>query len=510
MSFDLSNSVLVRRYKNFRNPSNVKTVIGSLLSLFLYFGIIAMPSSWYGLPGLTLVEQRMVAIFVTAAILWISEAIPTWCTSVLIIVVMLLTVSDSSLWFFANDPSLTDPNATPLGKLIDYKAIMACFADPVIMLFMGGFALAIGVEKVGLDVAMAKVLLYPFGTRPGMVLAGFILVTALFSAFISNTATAAMMLAFLAPVLRSMHSDNGSKGKIALAMAIPLGANIGGIATPIGTPPNGVAMKYLNDPDTIANLTEQGLPSSNVSFLEWCSAMTPITLIILAIGWAVLMWMFPFKKGERIELTIKGGLRKGYKTWVVAFTFALTIILWFTGEWNGLNANVVALVPICCLCLTGLLSKKDLEQINWSVLWMVAGGFALGLGFNKSGLAAELVHSIPFGSWSPLVVLISAGAICWLLSNFISNSATAALLIPILCAVGTGMGETLLAVGGLKTLLFGTAMAASLAMTLPISTPPNAIASSTGIISQTDMAKSGLTIGVIGAIIGYLLLIFVF
>ena len=510
MSFDLSKSVLVRRYKNFRNPSNVKTVIGSLLSLILYFGIIVMPSSWYGLPGLTLVEQRMVALFVTAAILWISEAIPTWCTSVLIIVVMLLTVSDSSLWFFANDPSLTDPNATPLGKLIDYKAIMACFADPVVMLFMGGFVLAIGVEKVGLDVAMAKVLLYPFGTRPGMVLAGFILVTALFSAFISNTATAAMMLAFLAPVLRSMHSDNGSKGKIALAMAIPLGANIGGIATPIGTPPNGVAMKYLNDPDTIANLTEQGLPSSHVSFLEWCSAMTPITLIILAIGWAVLMWMFPFKKGERIELTIEGGLRKGYKTWVVAITFALTIILWFTGEWNGLNANVVALVPICCLCLTGLLSKKDLEMINWSVLWMVAGGFALGLGFNKSGLAADLVHSIPFGSWSPLVVLISAGAICWLLSNFISNSATAALLIPILCAVGSGMGETLLAVGGLKTLLFGTAMAASLAMTLPISTPPNAIASSTGIISQTDMAKSGLTIGVMGAIVGYLFLIFVF
>ena len=219
---------------------------------------------------------------------------------------------------------------------------------------------------------------------------------------------------------------------------------------------------------------------------------------------------FPFKKGERIELTIEGGLRKGYKTWVVAITFALTIILWFTGEWNGLNANVVALVPICCLCLTGLLSKKDLERINWSVLWMVAGGFALGLGFNKSGLATDLVHSIPFGSWSPLVVLISAGTICWLLSNFISNSATAALLIPILCAVGSGMGETLLAVGGLKTLLFGTAMAASLAMPLPISTPPNAIASSTGIISQTDMAKSGLTIGVIGAIVGYLFLIFVF
>jgi sodium-dependent dicarboxylate transporter 2/3/5 len=267
-------------------------------------------------------------------------------------------------------------------------------------------------------------------------------------------------------------------------------------------------MKYLNDPDTIANLQALGLESCSVTFMDWCKVMTPITLIILALGWVALMFIFPFKKGETIEIKIVGGLKKGYKTWVVAVTFVLTIVLWFTGEWNGLNANVVALVPICCLCLTGLLSKKDLEKINWSVLWMVAGGFALGLGFNKSGLANDLVTSIPFNTWSPLVVLVVAGLVCWFLSNFISNSATAALLIPILCAVGTGMGETLVEIGGLKVLLFGTAMAASLAMTLPISTPPNAIASSTGIISTYDMAKAGLTIGVVGGILAYLLLIF--
>ena len=507
---DLRNNVLVRRYKNFRNPSNAKTVIGSLLALIAYFGILFMDPAVYGLPQISLIEQRMVAIFLTAAILWLSEAIPTWCTSVLIIVVMLLTVSDSSLWMFANDPSLTDPTATALGTPISYKSIMACFADPVIMLFMGGFVLAIGVEKVGLDVAMAKMMLKPFGKKPAFVLLGFILITALFSAFISNTATAAMMLAFMAPVLRSMKSDNGSKGKIALAMAIPLGANIGGIATPIGTPPNGVAVKYLNDPATIESLQAAGLQSSEISFLDWIVAMTPITLIILAIGWVALMLLFPFKKGETIEIKIEGHARKGYKTWVVGLTFLLTVILWFTGEWNGLNANVVALVPICCLCLTGLLSKKDLEHINWSVLWMVAGGFALGLGFNKSGLANDLVTSIPFNTWSPLVVLISSGLICWLLSNFISNSATAALLIPILCAVGVGMGDALVEMGGVKTLLCATAMAASLAMTLPISTPPNAIASSTGIIPQFDMAKAGLIIGIVGGIIGYGFLILFF
>jgi len=503
------NNVLVRRYRDFRNPSNVKTVIGSLIALIAYLGVLFTDPAVYGLPGLSLVEIRMVAIFLTAAILWISEAIPTWCTSVLIIVVMLLTVSDSALWCFDVATAKDTPEIQKaLGLGISYKSIMATFADPVVMLFMGGFVLAIGVEKVGLDVFMAKALLKPFGTHPASVLAGFIIVTALFSAFISNTATAAMMLAFLAPVLRSLPGT--SKGKIALAMAIPLGANIGGIATPIGTPPNGVAMKYLNDPDTIEKLRAAGQEASEVSFGQWCAAMTPVTLITLFIGWIVLMWMFPFAKGERVEIKIDGGLKKGYKTWVVAATFAITIILWFTGEWNHLNANVVALVPICCLCLTGLLSKKDLEKINWSVLWMVAGGFALGLGFNKSGLATDLVTSIPFNTWSPLVVLISAGLICWFLSNFISNSATAALLIPILCAVGIGMGDTLLEIGGLSALLFGTAMAASLAMTLPISTPPNAIASSTGIISTADMAKSGLTIGILGGVVGYLLLIFVF
>ncbi len=505
------NNVLVRRYRDFRNPSNAKTVIGSLIALIAYFGILFTDPAVYGLPNLSLVEVRVVAIFLTAAILWISEAIPTWCTSVLIIVVMLLTVSDSSLWCFevanAKDPIEVQK---ALGIGISYKDIMATFADPVVMLFMGGFVLAIGVEKVGLDVFLGKVMLGLFGHNPRFVLLGFILVTALFSAFISNTATAAMMLAFLGPVLRSMPSDGVSKGKIALAMAIPLGANIGGIATPIGTPPNGVAMKYLNDPSTIEMLQDKGLESSAVTFLDWCVAMTPITLIILAIGWVALMILFPFRKGESIELKIEGGLKKGYKTWVVAATFALTIILWFTGEWNHLNANVVALVPICCLCLTGLLSKKDLEKINWSVLWMVAGGFALGLGFNKSGLANDLVTNIPFSEWSAIVVLLSAGLICWFLSNFISNSATAALLIPILCAVGVGMGDTLLEIGGLRALLFGTAMAASLAMTLPISTPPNAIASSTGIISTADMAKSGLTIGILGGVVGYLLLISVF
>jgi sodium-dependent dicarboxylate transporter 2/3/5 len=139
---------------------------------------------------------------------------------------------------------------------------------------------------------------------------------------------------------------------------------------------------------------------------------------------------------------------------------------------------------------------------------MVAGGCALGLGFNKSGLAHDLVNAIPFAQWSPMAVLIGSGLICWLLSNFISNSATAALLVPILCAVGVGMGDSLDSVGGVRTLLIGVALSASMAMTLPISTPPNALAHSTGFVTQNDMARAGLIIGVLGGIVGYLWLIF--
>jgi len=352
--------------------------------------------------------------------------------------------------------------------------------------------------KTKLDVVLAKKLLAPFGTKPTIVLMGFIMVTALFSAFVSNTATAAMMLAFLAPVLRAM--PEGSKDRVALAMAIPIGANIGGIATPIGTPPNGIALKWINA------TVEQGGLGMNVSFLDWVALMLPITIVILLLGWLVLIWLFPFSK-KTIELQIDGALKDGYETKVVAFTFFLTILVWFTGSYNGVNANAAALIPIALLCLTGILTKKDLESINWSVLWMVAGGFALGLGFNKTGLAAHFVQAIPFADWSVMVVLVSSALICWILSNFISNTATAALLIPILCSVAKGMGDSLASVGGEATLLIGVALAASVAMTLPISTPPNALAHSTGFISQADMAKVGLIVGIVGGIIGYTMLI---
>ena len=178
-------------------------------------------------------------------------------------------------------------------------------------------------------------------------------------------------------------------------------------------------------------------------------------------------------------------------------------------EWgpDGINANVVAMIPVGVFCATGIITKKDLQDINWSVLWMVAGGFALGTGLQDTGLAQHLIENIPFSSWSPVLMIVGSGLICWSLSNFISNTATAALLVPILAIVGRSMSTQLSAIGGEGTLLMGIAVSASLAMMLPISTPPNALAHATGMERQRDMEKVGVLIGIVGLALGYAMLV---
>ena len=454
-----------------------------IITIFLW----AVPTSFYGIDALTVVQQRVIALFVFAALMWIFEIIPNWTTSLLVIVISLLTVSDKGIRFFCNPE---------YGQLVGFKSIMASFADPVVMLFMCGFVLAIMAEKYGLDVTLARILLKPFGTKPKMVLLGFLLVIAIFSMFMSNTATAAMMLAFLAPVLAVLPSDD--KGKIGLSLSIPIAANLGGIGTPIGTPPNATAVKFLSE------------AGCEVTFGEWAIRMIPYVVIMLAVAWVLLQVFFPFKAKE-IKLEIPENKRKAdWKTYVVWVTFIGTILLWATEKLTGINSNIVALIPLGVLTALGIFTKDDIKEINWSVLWLVAGGFALGTCLQGTGLAKVLINAIPFGSMSVVLVLIVAGVVCYFLSNFISNSATAALLIPILIVVAEGMADPaaannsqFLAVGGTQAMISFIAICASIAMLFPISTPPNAIAASTGLVETKDMAKVGIIIGTIGFILGY-------
>lgn len=469
---------LIKRYNRY-----IKVGLITLIALI----IAILPNTFFGIEGLTDIQQRVIAIFFWAACMWIVEAVPAWTTSLLIIVIMLFTISDSGISF------LVDGYAK--SELVSYKTIMGTFANPTVMLFMGGFILALVASKSGIDISMARAMLKPFGSKPSVVLFGFMLVTAIFSMFVSNTATAAMMLTFLAPVLRQLpHTE---KGTAALALAIPIGANIGGLATPIGTPPNGIALQYINDVDGL-NL--------GVDFGEWMMVMTPIMLAILVISWVILRIMFPFT-ADKVNLTIIGGAKKGWRTYVIYGTLAITILLWMFEKVTGINSYIVALFPIGVFAITRIIKSSDLKDIDWACLWMVAGGFALGEGMSKTGLAAALVKTIPFDTWPAMVVMIGGGLICWLLSQFISNSAATALMVPIMVAVGVGMKDSLGAYGGVGTLLIGVAMAASFAMSLPISTPPNAIAYSTGLIKTSQMFKTGIIVGVISIVLGYAVII---
>ena len=464
--------------------------VWQLLGIVLITAIVwNLPISVFDIDGLTVVQQRIIAIFVFATLSWLTECIPAWATSLAIMTIMCVSVSENSFNVFKGDG---------IGELLKSKDIMASFADPIIMLFLAGFILAIAASKSGLDTLLAKNMIRPFGKKSENVLLGFLFITGIFSMLISNTATAALMLTFLAPVFASLPANG--KGRIALTMSIPLAANLGGIGTPIGTPPNMIAMKFLNDPDGL-NL--------GISFGQWMLIMGPLVIILLLICWRVILYFFPFSK-KTIELEIKGEIHRGWRMYVVIATFIITILLWIIPkEVTGINTNTVSMIPMGIFAITGVINAKDLQQIDWSVIWMVAGGFALGLGMNGSGLADVAIESIPFGSWSPIVILIVSGLICYFLSNFISNTATAALLMPILAVVCRAMGNKLDVIGGTSTVLIGVAIAASTAMCLPISTPPNAIAYSTGLIEQKDMLKAGLTCGLISIILGYGLLFIV-
>ncbi len=461
--------------------------VWQLLGIVLITAVVwNLPISVFDIDGLTVVQQRIIAIFVFATLSWLTECIPAWATSLAIMTIMCVSVSENSFQFFKGDG---------IGELLKSKEIMASFADPIIMLFLAGFILAIAASKSGLDTLLAKNMIRPFGNKSENVLLGFLFITGIFSMFISNTATAALMLTFLAPVFASLPANG--KGRIALTMSIPLAANLGGIGTPIGTPPNMIAMKFLNDPDGL-NL--------GISFGQWMLIMGPLVVILLLICWRVILYFFPFSK-KTIELEIKGEIHRGWRMYVVIATFIITILLWIIPkEITGINTNTVSMIPMGIFAITGVINAKDLQQIDWSVIWMVAGGFALGLGMNGSGLADVAIESIPFGSWSPIVILIVSGLICYFLSNFISNTATAALLMPILAVVCRAMGDKLDVIGGTSTVLLGVAIAASTAMCLPISTPPNAIAYSTGLVEQKDMLKTGITCGIISLVLGYGLL----
>lgn len=453
-----------------------------ILPIIIPVIILFLPASSFGIEGLTLIEQRVIAIFVMATLCWVLEPIPIYATSVLIIVLELLLISDKGLWFARAD-------SPELGQLISHKTIMATFASPIIMLFLGGFFLAMAASKYRLDVNLARVLLKPCGQNPKYVMLGLMVITAIFSMFMSNTATTAMMLSILTPVLALFSSAD--LGKVAFALSVPVAANIGGIGTPIGSPPNAIALKYLVD-------------ENNISFGEWMAFGVPFVVVMLFIAWLLLTTLFPAKT-KNINLNIKGSFLKTRQAITVYITFIVTISLWLMGGLHGMNSYVVALIPVAIFSMFKIITKEDLKKISWDVLWLVSGGIALGVALDKSGLAKNAIDAIPFASLHPLLLIVGASLLCLLMANFMSNTATANLLLPLVAALGSSM-HGLLPYGGEVALILAVTFAASLGMSLPVSTPPNALAYASGHIDTKQMAKVGIIIGAIGLLATYAML----
>ncbi|BBC39315.1 sodium-dependent dicarboxylate transporter SdcS [Photobacterium damselae subsp. piscicida] len=311
----------------------IKYIVPILIPLL----VVLLPAEAFPVEGLTVIQQRVIAIFLLAALCWVLEPIPIYATSVVIIVLELLLLSNKGFFLFQQGAG--EPH---FGELLNYSDIMVTFASPIIMLFLGGFFLAMAATKYRLDVNLARVLLKPFGTQPKYVMLGLMLITAIFSMFMSNTATTAMMLSILAPVIALF--DAKDPGKIAFALCIPVAANIGGIGTPIGTPPNAIALKYLS-------------AENMITFGEWMFFGVPFVFILLMFAWVLLNALYPADQ-QKIELAIKGKFLKTPKAITVYITFGLTILLWLMGSTHGMNSYTVALIRLLFFRLLELSIKK--------------------------------------------------------------------------------------------------------------------------------------------------------
>lgn len=413
----------------------------------------------------------MAAIFVLAALLWMTEALPLFATALLVIGLQLVLLANPGGW-----PGF----GFEAGPSPDYRQIVAGAADPVLILFFGGFLLAQAAVKEGVDRSMSALLLTPFGERPIMVLTGVMAVTALFSMFMSNTATTAMMIALVAPMLVQIPA--GERFRRGLVLAVPFAANIGGMGTPIGSPPNAVAVGHLQKAGVHA------------SFLDWMLVAVPLMAIGLALAGA-LLWVFFRPRTSELRIRIAPGA-VGARGWFVVTVFTVTVLLWLTDRWHGLPAAVVALLPAVAFTATRTLTGADLGRIEWSVLILIAGGISLGAGMSMTGLADIAVGWLPLGEDAGVLWLATVLAVTTvLLSTFMSNTAASNLLLPI----GLSAAIALDGDGLARQLAMTIALSASLAMSLPISTPPNAIAYSKNEFDTRDMAKTGALIGLAGA-----------
>ena len=425
-----------------------------------------------GLPGLNLTPAQEITacILLIAAFLWVFEVVPLFVVSFLILALELVWLMPAVL---KDTPDFND--------VVFYSP----FFSNIILLFIGGFVLSRLMQKYGLDLRFANAILRHTGGKPAATLMGVILSCAFLSMWISNTATAAMMLAIVLPLLKTIPEDNPFR--VGLVLSIPFACNIGGIGTPIGTPPNAIALFYLS---------EHGI---HLTFSEWILLVAPFLVGFLVFMWALLLKLYP--AGETLvvnldtnnmclEETATGPFKPPH--WLALGVFLLTALGWLLGGNIGLQTGTVALLPIIACFWLGLLDTNDFRQLHWDILYIVSGGLALGVALNVSGLGAVLVQGLPLDQ-GPMLIIVLMATVAAVLSTIMSNTATAGLMIPLAMSLPLGQVE-------IVTIVLALALMCSMAMALPVTTPPNAIAYSARIIQTKDMMITGGIITLVGLV----------
>lgn len=426
------------------------------------------------IPNLAPPGERMLAIFLLAIVFWITEPIPLTATAVLVIFLEVLLVSQGAIVGpGAGDPALAE-------AALPAASYFAALANPVIILFLGGFMIAHGAEKYGLDKNLASVMLRPFSDNARATTAGLMIITALLSMFMSNTATTATMFAVVAPILRGLPKG---KARTGVALSIPLAANVGGIGTPVGTPPNAIA---------IGALAERGI---TVSFVDWMIMAVPFMLVILFFSWLFLSFVF-LPKDATIKVEMDSNWDRSTNAKIFYAIAGLTILLWMTEPLHGVSSNTVGFFPVVALLCLKVMAGADIKALDWPVLWLVSGGIALGTGVGATGLDEWLVSSVPWESLGGVAIVAILGLIGFGMANVISHSAAANLLVPLAVSLAVSLD-------GINTITVAAvvAIACSLGMSMPISTPPNAIAYSTGEIKISEMALLGMVVGTVATLL---------
>jgi sodium-dependent dicarboxylate transporter 2/3/5 len=427
-------------------------LLAFILATLVYFQVEP-----YGYP-----KAIALSVAAFAAILWITEIIPLYITALFI------------------------PIGLIGGGVFEPQHAFSSFIHPVIFLMLGGYIIAIAIEKTGVACWITRHILLLSGHHRFSILAAFMLASACMSTLISNTATVALLIPVVVHFLNSTNEDKDLSK--ALMLGIAYGASIGGVATLVGSPPNAIAAGMLN-----------------ISFLEWISYGLPVSVTMLIVAFFVLRFSFPMEKSLNINIDEDEALSKeGKRTLIIV---GIVLFFWLFGPYlesilnlpeKILSSANVACMAIVILLLFRCLKLSDVKTgVNWGVLILIGGGLTLGQGLIESGASEWLaiLMADEISTFHPLLFLAIVVAIGVFATEIISNTAVAANLAPILMGIALQIGVSQ------GSLVIPVVIATSMAFMLPVATPPNALVHACGYVTQTDMMRIGIRLNVLAIVV---------